>query len=471
MFRRVLVANRGEIACRVIRTLRRLGIASVAVYSEADEAALHVAMADAAVPIGPPPARDSYLVIDRIIAAARASGAEAIHPGYGFLSENPALAHACDDAGIMLIGPPAAALRAMSLKRGARDIAAAAGVPVLPGQEGDDQSAAALAEAAEAIGYPVMIKAVAGGGGRGMRRVDAVSGFAKALAAAQREALAAFADDRVLVEKFLPRPRHVEIQVAADGRGGAVHLFERDCSIQRRHQKILEESPSPGLPEAMRAAMAAAALALVRAVDYVGVGTIEFIADASDGLRPDRFWFLEMNTRLQVEHPVTEMLTGIDLVEWQVRIAAGEPLPLAQEAIIARGHAIEARLCAENPEKHFLPSPGTLSRFDLPAEDAGVRCDVGVRAGDTVTPWYDSLLGKLIVHAPTRAAALARMAAALAQVRIEGVAGNARLLGAVVAHPAFAAGDIDTGFLDRHRTDLLAAAAAPPDLDPGPRAQ
>ena len=452
--RKLLIANRGEIACRIIRTARRMGIATVAVYSEADANALHVEMADEAVAIGPALARESYLNIGAIIGAARHTGADALHPGYGFRSENPDLADACAVANILFVGPPAAAMRAMGPKAEAKAIARAAGVPVLPGYDDVNASDETLAIEADAIGYPVMIKAIAGGGGRGMRRVERAEDFAKAVAAARREATSSFGDGRVMLEKFLAIPRHIEIQVFADRHGNAVQLFERDCSIQRRNQKILEEAPAPGMTERMRAAMAAAALKLVRAVDYVGAGTVEFIADVADGLHEDRFYFLEMNTRLQVEHTVTEMITGLDLVEWQIRVARGEVLPTAPSA--PNGHAVEVRLCAEDPRRNFLPSPGTLTRFEMPAASAGVRIDAGVRAGDAVTQWYDPLLGKLIVHAATRGAALELLAASLAACSIEGVRSNRDLLHALACNHAFRNGDLETGFLATHLAALLA---------------
>ena len=451
--RKLLIANRGEIACRIIRTAKRMGIATVAVYSEADANALHVAMADAAVAIGPALARDSYLSIPAIIDAARLAGADALHPGYGFLSENPDLAEACAAADIVFVGPPASAMRAMGLKAEAKAIARTAGVPVLPGYDGEEPADEILAGMADTIGYPVMIKAIAGGGGRGMRRVDKPEAFVKALAAARREANSSFGDARVMLEKFLATPRHIEIQVFADRHGNAVHLFERDCSIQRRNQKILEEAPAPGMSEAMRAAMGEVALKLVRAVGYVGAGTVEFIADVSEGLRQDRFYFLEMNTRLQVEHPVTEMITGLDLVEWQIRIARGEVLPAVPAA--PNGHAVEVRLCAEDPRRNYLPSPGVLSRFDMPAASAGVRIDTGVRAGDEVTQWYDPLLGKLIVHAPTRLAALDLLAESLSACAIEGVRSNRELLHALALNAAFRNGDLETGFLAARMGELL----------------
>ncbi len=459
MFRKILIANRGEIACRIIRTCRALGIATVAVYSDADERALHRTLADEAVCIGPAPARDSYLRADRLIEAARATGAEAVHPGYGFLSENADFAEACAEASLVFIGAPAAAIRAMGLKGPAKKLAAQAGVPVVPGYEGADQSADRLLHEAQAIGFPVLIKAIAGGGGKGMRRVNDTASFERALSGAKREALSAFGDDRVLIEKCITQARHIEIQIFADTHGNAVHLFERDCSVQRRHQKILEEAPAHGLPEDMRAAMGEAALKLARAIDYAGAGTMEFIVDASEGLRADRFYFMEMNTRLQVEHPVTEAITGFDLVAWQIQVAAGGALPCAQSDIVLQGCAVEARICAENPARNFLPSPGVISEYALPAETDGVRIDTGVRAGDEVTPWYDPLLAKVIVHAPTRAQALEKMAVTLDACTIAGIVTNTSLLAALVRSAEFVADGADTGFLERQSRALIAAAA------------
>ena len=456
MFRSLLIANRGEIACRIARTARRMGIETIAVYSEADAQAMHVQAADRAYPIGPAPARDSYLSIDRIIVAAQAAGAEAIHPGYGFLSENPAFAEACEAAGIVFVGPPAAAMRAMGSKSAAKALMETSGVPLLPGYHGERQDADFLADQAVRIGFPVVIKAVSGGGGRGMRVVTAAADFAEALGSARQEAASSFGDDRVLVERYLQRPRHIEVQVFADTHGNAVHLFERDCSAQRRHQKVLEEAPAPGLSDAQRQAMGSAAVAAARAVGYVGAGTVEFVADA------DGFFFLEMNTRLQVEHPVTEMVTGFDLVEWQLRVAAGEPLPATQSAITLTGHAIEARIYAEDPARDFAPSVGRLTLFRTPAETDGVRVDTGFATGDTVSVHYDAMLAKLICHAPTREAALRRMWQALADCAVAGVASNLDLLGRIVAHPDFAHGGIDTGFIAREGAALLAGQGAPP---------
>ncbi|HWA89206.1 MAG TPA: biotin carboxylase N-terminal domain-containing protein [Rhizomicrobium sp.] len=452
MIRTLLIANRGEIACRVIRTARAMGIATVAVYSDADEGAAHVAMADRAVRIGPAPARESYLKGDAILAAAKQTGADAIHPGYGFLSENAAFAESCAAAGTIFVGPPPGAIRAMGLKDRAKALMAKAGVPVVPGYLGDDQSVAHLTTEAGRIGYPVLIKAVAGGGGKGMRKVDAAGDFAAALASAQREAKASFGDDKVLIEKYVTRPRHIEVQVFADNHGNAVHLFERDCSLQRRHQKVVEEAPAPGMPAAMRAAMGAAAVKAAKAVGYSGAGTVEFIVDASEGLKADRFWFMEMNTRLQVEHPVTESITGLDLVEWQLRVASGETLPKTQDELAIDGHAVEVRLYAEDPATGFLPSIGTLERLRLPS---GVRVDSGVREGDVVTPFYDPMIAKVIAHDPTREGAAKKLAAALERIEVAGPRTNNAFLIRCLTAPDFLSGDIDTGFIDRHLKDLV----------------
>jgi 3-methylcrotonyl-CoA carboxylase alpha subunit len=454
-FASLLIANRGEIAVRVARTAKRMGIRVIAVYSDADANAAHVAAADEAVHIGPSPARDSYLKIDAIIDAARRTKAEAVHPGYGFLSENAAFAEACEAAGIVFVGPPASAIRAMGLKDRAKALMAEAGVAVVPGYLGDDQSATRLAKEAAGIGYPVLIKAVAGGGGKGMRRVEQAADFEAALASAQREAKSAFGDDRVLIEKYVSRPRHIEMQIFGDRHGNAVHLFERDCSLQRRHQKVIEEAPAPGMSTKMRAAMGEAAVKATKAVGYVGAGTVEFIADASEGLKADRFWFMEMNTRLQVEHPVTEAITGLDLVEWQLRVAAGEPLPKAQDALRIHGHAIEARLYAEDPARDFLPSIGTLERLRLPEATNFIRVDTGVREGDTVTMFYDPMIAKVIGRAAKRDEAAAALAEALAQTQIAGVHSNAGFLVRALRDADFLAGDIDTGFIERHRATLL----------------
>jgi 3-methylcrotonyl-CoA carboxylase alpha subunit len=459
MFTKILIANRGEIACRVARTARRMGIRTVAVYSDADVDALHVATCDEAVRLGPAAPRESYLNGAAIIEIALRTGAEAIHPGYGFLSENEAFATACAAAGLVFIGPPPAAIAAMGSKSAAKNIMGAATVPLVPGYHGDAQDAALLAREAEAIGFPVLIKATAGGGGKGMKIVTAAGEFAAALASARREAKASFGDDRVLIERYLTSPRHIEIQVFADTRGNAVYLFERDCSVQRRHQKVLEEAPAPGMTAQRRSAMGDAAVAAARAIGYVGAGTVEFIAE-QDG----RFYFMEMNTRLQVEHPVTEMITGQDLVEWQLRVAAGEPLPLRQDQLTIRGHALEARLYAEDPERGFLPSIGTLSHWRMPAASARVRVDTGVGAGDDVSPHYDPMLAKLIVWGEDRAAACAEMLRALAQCEVVGVSTNIAFLERVVAHEAFASADIDTGLIEKHRAALFPPLPATPDI-------
>ncbi len=459
MFRSLLIANRGEIAVRVMRTAARLGIETIAVHSDADRDALHVAVADRAVRIGPAPAADSYLAIDKVIAAAREAGAEAIHPGYGFLSENAAFAEACARAGIVFVGPPVSAIRAMGLKDQAKALMEQAGVPVVPGFHGARQETDFLREKAYEIGYPVLIKAVAGGGGKGMRRVDKQISFDEALAGAKREAKAAFGDDRVLIEKFVAAPRHIEIQVFGDGKGAAVHLHERDCSLQRRHQKVIEEAPAPGMTEGLRARMGQAAVAAAKAVDYAGAGTVEFIVDGSAPLHDDTpFYFMEMNTRLQVEHPVTEAITGLDLVEWQLRIAAGDPLPLAQADIPLMGHAVEARLYAEDPGNQFLPSTGQLHALDF-AEQDGLRIDTGVREGDMVSPFYDPMIAKLIVHADTRDGALDRLGDALDATLVAGPKTNIGFLGRLAREADFRAGDFDTGFID----DRLEALTAPAD--------
>src|SRR5213082_749024 len=450
MFSKTLIANRGEIACRIIRTARLMGIATVAVYSEADAGALHVALADEARRIGPPPAREGYLNIAVIIEAARQSGAEAVHPGYGFLSENADFAEACAKAGLVFIGPPAAAIRAMGSKAAAKALMEAHGVPVVPGYHGEAQDAASLAAEAERIGYPVLIKASAGGGGHGMRIVTRADEFARALVGAKREAAGAFGDDRVLIERYLERPRHIEVQVFGDTHGNIVHLWERDCSIQRRHQKIVEEAPAPGLDEAGRKKLGEMAVAAARAVRYVGAGTVEFIAD---GASAKNFYFMEMNTRLQVEHPVTEAITGTDLVEWQIRVANGEALPLRQDAIALHGHAIEVRLYAENPERGFLPATGTLHGLHLPDADLA-RVDAGVRQGDAVTPFYDPMLAKVIAWGDDRDTARAKLQRALADTAILGVATNLAFLHRVIGEPDFAAGKIDTGFIERHHDSL-----------------
>ena len=417
MFRSVLIANRGEIACRIARTAKRLGLRTIAVYSEADAHALHVRSCDEAYCIGPAPARDSYLAIERIVAVAKQAGAECVHPGYGFLSENADFVDACNQAGIAFVGPPAAAMRAMGVKDRAKTLMEKAGVPVVPGYHGERQDAKFLKEKAYEIGYPVLIKPAAGGGGRGLRRVDKHAEFETALEGAIREAESAFGSSRVLIEKYVAAPRHIEIQVFADGHGNVIHLGERDCSLQRRHQKVIEEAPAPGMTAELRAQMGAAAVEAARAVGYVGAGTVEFIADGTKGLRADAFWFIEMNTRLQVEHPVTEAVTALDLVEWQFRVACGEKLPLEQSQVRIDGHAIEARLYAEDPESGFLPSTGRIVALELPAD---IRVDSGVEAGGEVTPYYDAMIAKLIAHAPTREAALDRLAAALDRTVIAG---------------------------------------------------
>jgi 3-methylcrotonyl-CoA carboxylase alpha subunit len=457
MFSKILIANRGEIACRVITTARRLGIKTVAVYSDADRTARHVAMADEAVHIGPSPARESYLVADRIIAAARHTGVQAIHPGYGFLSENAGFAEACAKSGIVFIGPPPSAIHAMGSKSEAKKIMEKAKVPLVPGYHGDDQAPALLAKEAERIGFPVLIKASAGGGGKGMRVVEEAAKFADALAGAKREAKASFADDHVLVEKYLTRPRHIEIQVFADSHGNCLYLFERDCSIQRRHQKVIEEAPAPNMDPARRKAMGEAAVAAAKAIGYQGAGTVEFIAN-QDGT----FYFMEMNTRLQVEHPVTEAITGQDLVEWQLVVAAGGHLPLQQEELRIDGHAVEVRLYAEDPNRNFLPSTGTLVHLRLPEEGPHVRVDTGVRQGDTVTPFYDPMIAKVIVHDRDRTSAMRRMAALMGETEVVGVTTNAALLKALCSHPAFVGGEVDTGFIERHH-DTLFAAPKPAD--------
>ena len=456
MFRSVLVANRGEIARRVFATARRMGIEAIAVFSEADASAAHVADADRAVLIGPAAALESYLVPDKIIEAARATGAEAIHPGYGFLSENAGFAQAVIDAGIIWIGPPPSAIRAMGLKDAAKSLMQKSGVPVTPGYLGEDQAPPTLAREAARIGYPVLIKAVAGGGGKGMRKVDQPEEFEAALASCRREAAASFGDDRVLLETWVTRPRHIEVQVFGDTQGAVVHLYERDCSLQRRHQKVIEEAPAPGMDDATRAAVTSAAMKAARAVGYQGAGTIEFIADASAGLRSDRIWFMEMNTRLQVEHPVTEMVTGLDLVEWQFRVAAGEPLPLTQDQITLTGHAVEARLYAENTAGGgFLPSTGVLEHFQLPQT---LRIDAGVEEGGEVTPFYDPMIAKLIAHAPTREQALAELALACDSVEVWPVSTNAGFLARLLEQPSFIAGDVDTGFIARNLGPLTEVA-------------
>jgi len=463
MIRSLLIANRGEIACRIIRTARAMGIRTVAVYSDADARALHVRQADEAVHIGPSPARESYLVGEKMIAAALATKAEAIHPGYGFLSENAEFAQAVIDAGLVWVGPRPASITAMGLKDAAKKLMAAAGVPVTPGYMGENQEPVFLSERAAEIGYPVLIKAVAGGGGKGMRKVGSAADFADALASCQREANASFGNAHVLIEKYIQRPRHIEVQVFGDSHGNIVHLFERDCSLQRRHQKVIEEAPAPGMDAVTRGKLCAAALKAAKAVDYVGAGTIEFIADTSDregggsGLRADRIWFMEMNTRLQVEHPVTEEITGVDLVEWQIRVASGEPLPMGQDELSINGWAIEARLYAENPATGFLPSTGPLDHLRFP-EDA--RIETGVEEGGEVSPFYDPMIAKLVVHADTRGGALAALDEAIAGTEVWPVKTNAGFLGLLNTHPDFVAADVDTGLIAR-AGDALTRAPEP----------
>jgi 3-methylcrotonyl-CoA carboxylase alpha subunit len=460
MFPSVLIANRGEIAVRVARTARRLGMRTIAVYSEADADALHTRVCDEAHLIGPPPARDSYLAIDRILQVAKATNAACIHPGYGFLSENAEFAEACAAAGIVFVGPTPDAMRAMGLKDRAKALMTKAGVPVVPGYHGERQEPAFLKQKAYELGYPTLIKAVAGGGGKGMRRVDKHADFEAALESAQREAQSSFGDPRVLIEKYVAAPRHIEMQVFGDKHGNVIHLNERDCSLQRRHQKVIEEAPAPGMTKAMRAAMGKAAVEAARSVGYVGAGTVEFIADGSRGLSPDGFWFMEMNTRLQVEHPVTEAVTGLDLVEWQFRVADGEALPLRQQDVPLNGHAIEARLYAEDPEHGFLPSTGKLVAFETPDD---VRVDTGFQTGSVVSPYYDAMIAKLIVHAPDRAQAIARLAVALEQTIVAGPRSNTAFLARLVRSDEFAAETFDTGFIERN-LETLGAIAREPDF-------
>jgi len=453
MFRKILIANRGEIACRIAATARRLGIATVAVYSDADAEARHVAMADEAVHIGPPTAAESYLNGERIIAAARMTGAEAIHPGYGFLSENPDFVEAVEAAGLAFIGPPASAIRAMGLKDAAKSLMQEAGVPVVPGYHGDSRDSDVLAAEAERIGYPVLIKARAGGGGKGMRIVERPEDFQEALAGAQREGRASFGDPACLIERYITRPRHVEIQVFADAHGNIIHLFERDCSLQRRHQKVIEEAPAPAMPDEVRAAMGEAAIAAAQAIGYRGAGTVEFILDSAEPPTTDSFFFLEMNTRLQVEHPVTEAITGLDLVEMQLRVAAGEALPVAQEDVTIDGWALEARVYAEDVAKGFLPATGRLDHLAFPDarefSPGPVRIDSGVRAGDEISPWYDPMIAKVIAHGPTRAAALNRLGVALETCQVSGLVTNLAFLRALARHEDFARGEVDTGLIGR----------------------
>ncbi|CAN0027716.1 unnamed protein product [Phaeothamnion confervicola] len=454
MLERLLIANRGEIAVRVARTARRMGIRTVAVYSEADAGAMHVAACDEALPIGGAAPKDSYLRIEAILAAAKQSGADSIHPGYGFLSENAGFAQACKEAGLVFVGPPASAIRAMGGKSEAKALMVKAGVPVVPGYHGAAQDLKTLTAEAARVGFPVLIKASAGGGGKGMRIVTRKEDLAEALEGAQREAQSSFGDPRVLVERYLDRPRHIEVQVFCDSHGNGVYLFERDCSLQRRHQKVIEEAPAPGMTAARRKTMGEAAVRAAAAVGYVGAGTVEFIADQAGD-----FFFMEMNTRLQVEHPVTEAITGLDLVEWQLRVASGEKLPLGQADLRIAGHAFEARIYAEDPARDFLPATGQLHRLIFPAPENGIRIDAGVREGDSVTIHYDPMIAKLIAHGPDRAAALRKLADALDQVRVVGVANNVAFLARVARHKAFAAGEIDTGFIQRHREALLPAPA------------
>ena len=472
MFTKILIANRGEIACRVAATAKRLGVKTVAVYSDADASAKHVAVCDEAVHIGGSAPKESYLRWERIIDAAKATGAQAIHPGYGFLSENEEFAQACADAGLVFIGPPPSAIKDMGLKAESKQLMEKAGVPLVPGYHGSDQDPALLQREADRIGYPVLIKASAGGGGKGMRAVDRAEDFAAALDSCKREAINSFGDDAVLIEKYVQRPRHIEIQVFGDTLGNYVYLFERDCSVQRRHQKVLEEAPAPGMTEAMRQQMGSAAVAAARAVNYVGAGTVEFIVEQrADGSM--NFFFMEMNTRLQVEHPVTEAITGQDLVEWQLRVASGEPLPLQQDELRITGHAIEARICAENPDNNFLPATGSLNVYGLPEcvtfERGTVRVDSGVRQGDAISPFYDSMVAKLIVHGDTREQALARLDEALAQTHIVGLATNVQFLRRVARTDSFAKANLDTALIPREQAVLfhqesvglpLAAAAA-----------
>jgi 3-methylcrotonyl-CoA carboxylase alpha subunit len=458
-FRTLLIANRGEIACRVIRTARAMGLHTVAVYSEADRSAMHVAMADEAVLLGPARARDSYLNIARVIEAARTTGAEAVHPGYGFLSESAEFAQACLDAGLVFVGPTAAMITAMGSKSGSKFLMEQAGVPLVPGYHGDAQDEATLAKAADRIGFPVLVKASAGGGGRGMRIVRAAAELAGSIVSAKREAKAAFGDDHVLIEKFVTNPRHIEVQIIGDSHGNLLSLFERECTLQRRHQKVVEEAPSPTLNAAQREAVCAAARKAAAAVDYVGAGTIEFVSDGKD------VFFIEMNTRLQVEHPVTELITGIDLVEWQLRVAFGEKLPMTQDQIKLNGHAIEARLYAENPGKNFMPSVGTIRTWRMPQATDGLRIDAGYREGDAVSPYYDAMLAKVITWASDRETAIERLNRALEASDIRGIVSNAPFLSALVTHPAVCANAIDTGFIERELAALTKSSAEAGDLE------
>jgi len=458
-FRTLLIANRGEIACRVIRTAKAMGLRTIAVYSEADRDAMHVAAADEAALLGPARARDSYLDIARLIDAARKTGAEAVHPGYGFLSENAEFARACADAGLVFVGPTAGMMTAMGSKSGSKVLMEKAGVPLVPGYHGEAQDEATLAKAADRIGFPVLVKASAGGGGRGMRVVNSAAELAPAVVSAKREAKAAFGDDRMLIEKFVQNPRHIEVQIVGDSHGNLLSLFERECTLQRRHQKVIEEAPSPTLDAIQREAVCAAARKAAGAVNYVGAGTIEFVSDGKD------VFFIEMNTRLQVEHPVTELITGIDLVEWQLRVAFGEKLPLAQDEIRLNGHAIEARVYAENPRKNFMPSVGRIKTWRIPETIDGLRIDAGYRGGDTVSPHYDAMLAKIIAWAPTRAAAIERLNRGLEETDVRGIVTNIPFLSALVMHPDVRANAIDTGFIERELKELTEASAIPGDLE------
>jgi 3-methylcrotonyl-CoA carboxylase alpha subunit len=458
-FRTLLIANRGEIACRVIRTARAMGLRTVAVYSEADRDAMHVALADEAVLLGPARARDSYLNVERLIEAARKTGAEAVHPGYGFLSENAEFAEACLKAGLVFVGPTAEMMTAMGSKSGSKALMEKAGVPLVPGYHGEAQDDATLAKAADRIGFPVLVKASAGGGGRGMRIVRSAAELGPAIVSAKREAKAAFGDDTMLIEKYVDNPRHIEVQVIGDSHGNLLSLFERECTLQRRHQKVIEEAPSPTLNAAQRETVCAAARKAAGAVNYVGAGTIEFVSDGKD------VFFIEMNTRLQVEHPVTELITGIDLVEWQLRVAFGEALPLKQDEIRLNGHAIEARVYAENPTKNFMPSVGKISTWRLPQEAGGLRIDAGYREGDTVSPYYDAMLAKMIAWAPSREVAIERLNRGLEETDVRGIVTNIPFLSALITHPKVRANAIDTGFIERELTGLTRAGAAPGELE------
>ncbi|QWG16036.1 acetyl/propionyl/methylcrotonyl-CoA carboxylase subunit alpha [Bradyrhizobium sediminis] len=460
-FHTLLIANRGEIACRVIRSAKAMGLRTVAVYSEADAEAMHVAMADEAVLLGPARARDSYLNVERVIEVARKTGAEAVHPGYGFLSESAEFAQACLDAGLVFVGPTAAMIRTMGSKSGSKMLMEQAGVPLVPGYHGDAQDEATLAQAADKIGFPVLVKASAGGGGRGMRIVRSATELAASIVSAKREAKAAFGDDRMLIEKFVQNPRHIEVQIIGDSHGNLLSLFERECTLQRRHQKVIEEAPSPTLDATQRETVCAAARKAAAAVNYVGAGTIEFVSDGKD------VFFIEMNTRLQVEHPVTELITGIDLVEWQLRVAFGEKLPLTQDQITLIGHAIEARVYAENPHKNFMPSVGRIRTWRTPAETNGLRIDAGYRAGDAVSPHYDAMLAKVIAWAPTRDEAIERLNRGLGETDVRGIVSNIPFLSALVTHPDVRANTIDTGFIERELKNLTPAAPAPHDLELG----